>query len=246
MKKKDLPMADEKIETIKKIESLKETPIQDMPIEFKLGYIQSRMKVLKDKEGYGYKFRSNEDILEQAKPFLLEVGAIILQSDEMVLVGERYYTRSSTSLVSCGENITTYANAREPESLAKMSMPQVSGSCSSYSRKYSACGLLAIDNNKDPDSMRQPEETKEVKKTPKTANEKELEFTNRVEAQMIRFAESSKTYKTPEIFRKTIESVKSNGSKIAKDPRFIKHMDDLYKTFVIEYNTKPAKLDEEN
>ena len=241
MKKKDLPMVEK--------ETVKETPMTDWLIEFKLGYIQSKMVVLKAKEGYGYKFRSNEDILEQAKPFLLETGCIVLQSDDMVMVGDRYYVRSSTSLISNGENITTYANSREPEKMASMSMPQVSGACSSYSRKYSACGLFALDNNKDPDSLNhQVDERKEAKGKPvkKTDEEKAEEFTQRVLVQMDRFTESSKTYATPEIFKKTVEGIKANGSKIAKDPRFIKHMENLYVQFKIEYNTKPAKLDEKN
>lgn len=101
-----------------------------------------------------YNYRSCEDILEGLKPCLKKVNAVVQISDEMVLIGDRYYIKATATLIDCedGFSISNTAYAREEESVKGMSSSQVTGSASSYARKYALNGLFAIDDVKDADS----------------------------------------------------------------------------------------------
>lgn len=98
----------------------------------------------------GYKYRSCEDILEALKPLLGECTLII--SDEVVNIGERYYVVASAKLGYSGEEILVKAYAREAQEKKGMDEAQVTGSASSYARKYALNGLFAIDDTKDADA----------------------------------------------------------------------------------------------
>lgn len=120
-----------------------------------LSKIQKELKAPKDKTGQGirYKYRSCEAILEAVKP-LLPDGYVIIIEDEVVQIGERYYVKATASLTSGEEYaLTGTAYAREPLSMASINESQVTGSTSSYARKYALSGLLAIDDNKDADAL---------------------------------------------------------------------------------------------
>ena len=122
----------------------------------KLLEVQSRLKApkLQNNKFGGYKYRSCEDILEAVKPILKEVGATIKLSDEMTMVGERYYIRATALFIDTesGANISNNAYAREEEMLKGMTGAQITGTASSYARKYALNGLLAIDDTKDADT----------------------------------------------------------------------------------------------
>lgn len=67
--------------------------------------------------------------------------------------GARYFTVATATLMDeSGEKISCIAEAEHPENKKGMDAAQVSGATSSYARKYAACGLLAIDDNRDPDA----------------------------------------------------------------------------------------------
>ena len=101
-----------------------------------------------------FSYRSLEDILMKAKPLLNELKCVIKLNDEMVLLGDRFYVKSTATLQNeKGETETATGWAREPLDLKGMSAPQVTGTASSYARKYALASLLAIDDNKDVDSM---------------------------------------------------------------------------------------------
>jgi hypothetical protein len=103
-----------------------------------------------------YMYRSAEDILCKCKKLLHDVGAVIVMSDEIVNVGDRYYVKATASFVDTedGETISVSACARECEKRVGWDESQLTGSCSSYARKYALCGLLAIDDKKqDPDAL---------------------------------------------------------------------------------------------
>ena len=122
----------------------------------KLLGIQSNLKAPKDlfnKFG-SYKYRSCESILEQTKPHLIENGCTLLLTDELVLIGERYYIKATATLVDTdsGESISVTAYAREEETKKGMDSSQITGSSSSYARKYALNGLLLIDDTKDADA----------------------------------------------------------------------------------------------
>lgn len=100
----------------------------------------------------GYSYRSFEDILEAAKPVLDKNGLTLVVSDEIVQVGDRIYVKATSTVSDGSETVAATGWAREPADRKRMDSAQVTGATSSYSRKYSLSGLLALDDNKDPDS----------------------------------------------------------------------------------------------
>jgi len=102
--------------------------------------------------GFGkYNYRNCEDILEAVKPLL--DGAILLLSDEMILVGDRVYVKATATLRAGDESISVSANAREAVTKKGMDDSQITGTSSSYARKYALNGLFLIDDTKDADSQ---------------------------------------------------------------------------------------------
>ena len=127
-----------------------------MNVYEKLMTVQTKLRAPKGQYNqFGhYSYRSCEDILEALKPLLAEVGAIVNISDEVKLIGNRFYVEATAMFLDCetGDSIVARASAREDESKKGMDLAQVTGSVSSYARKYALNGLFAIDDNKDSDA----------------------------------------------------------------------------------------------
>lgn len=123
----------------------------------KLLKVQAELKAPKSQYNkFGkYTYRSCEDIVEAAKPLLSNQGLTLLMSDDVVLIGERYYIKATATLIdiSDGEQLAVSALAREPVSRKGMDDSQVTGSSSSYARKYALNGLFCIDDSKDSDQL---------------------------------------------------------------------------------------------
>lgn len=119
----------------------------------KLIKIQQELHAPKDLENKfgGYNYRSAESILENVKPLL--DGAIILLTDELVMIGNRYYVKATATFKDGEFEQSVSAYAREEEALKGMTQGQITGATSSYARKYALNGLFAIDNTKDLDSL---------------------------------------------------------------------------------------------
>ena len=122
----------------------------------------------------GYKYRSCEDILEAVKP-LLNGGTLVL-TDEMIMLGNgvrdnvtqvtdrngnvtithapdsRFYIKATVTLSDGTESVSCSSYAREPFNKKGTDAPKLTGTASSYARKYALCGLFCIDDNKDPDT----------------------------------------------------------------------------------------------
>ena len=129
-----------------------------MNIYEKLETIQTKLKAPKNqKNNFGnYNYRSCEDILEALKPLLKETKTTLIISDEIILIGNRYYVKATASLFDAeneNQKIWNSAYARECENKKGMDESQVTGACSSYARKYALNGLFAIDDTKDADTM---------------------------------------------------------------------------------------------
>lgn len=116
--------------------------------------IQTKLKVGKENTNtFGkYNYRNCSDILEAVKPLLPE-GFSLLLSDEIVLIGERYYVKATAILSNGEESAVVTAFARESFDKKGMDDSQITGASSSYARKYALNGLFAIDDTKDADSM---------------------------------------------------------------------------------------------
>lgn len=127
-----------------------------MGIREKLATIQQNLNVPKGNyNSFGkYKYRSCEDILEAIKPLLKETGTVLTINDDLVLIGDRYYLKAMAILcdIETSETVTNCAFARETESKSGMDAAQITGSASSYARKYALNGLFCIDDVADPDT----------------------------------------------------------------------------------------------
>jgi hypothetical protein len=124
--------------------------------------IQAKVKVGKNKDNNfgGYKYRSASDILEVAKPIMAEHGCQLILSDTIVQVGERYYIKAEAVVTKDKEEIARADGwAREPENRKGMDSSQITGSTSSYARKYALAGLFALDDETDIDSLEAPEQS---------------------------------------------------------------------------------------
>lgn len=122
----------------------------------KLVKIQTELHAPKgQRNNFGnYNYRSCEDILTALKPLLKETECHLIISDDIVMVGSRTYVKATATLYD-GDKIvaTASAFAREAEMRKGMDESQVTGSASSYARKYALNGLFGIDDNKDADTM---------------------------------------------------------------------------------------------
>lgn len=133
----------------------------------KLNIIQSKLKTPKGQYSkFGnYSYRSCEDILEALKPLLAANKMTLIINDGIEQIGDRYYLKATCTLFDAetGEKVSNSAFAREPESKKGMDIAQITGSTSSYARKYALNGLFAIDDTKDSDTNEYHEQTKNAK-----------------------------------------------------------------------------------
>lgn len=125
-------------------------------IRQKLLDIQGELSVPKNqRNSFGnYNYRSCEDILEALKPLLKKHGVVLIISDEIVRKGDRYYVRAEAVIKNTEGEESLFVRAYAREALVKKGMDeaQITGSASSYARKYALNGLFAIDDTKDADS----------------------------------------------------------------------------------------------
>lgn len=130
-----------------------------MNIYEKLAAVQYELNAPKDKMNKfaGYTYRSAEGILEAVKPLLKKYKAAILLSDEITVKGERTYVEALATFIDCEDldnshSIEVTACAREAEEKKGLDVSQITGTASSYARKYALNGLLLIDDAKDADT----------------------------------------------------------------------------------------------
>ncbi len=124
--------------------------------------IQRELKAPKNQKNshQGYMYRSCEDILEAVKPICIEKDCLLTLSDELVHEGDRYYIKATATITAGDKSISVSALAREqPKKMNSagnkeiMDHSQLTGSASSYARKYALNGLFCIDDTKDADTM---------------------------------------------------------------------------------------------
>ncbi len=139
----------------------------------KLAEIQQKLIAPKGQfNAFGkYKYRSCEDILEAVKPLLGD--AVLLVTDEIVLIGERYYVKATVQFITSDGTKSTTAFAREQLDRKGMDAAQITGAASSYARKFALGGLFCIDDadSKDPDSQKPPNNKEAI--PPKTKEDKQ-------------------------------------------------------------------------
>ena len=124
-----------------------------------------------------FHYRSAESIIEDFKPFADKYNVLALLSDTIEEVGGRVYVKATATLLDreSDERIEVTAYAREPEVKKGMDESQLTGSTSSYARKYALSGLFLLDDNNDPDSNeyhKANEEEPPKKEAPKKSTKK--------------------------------------------------------------------------
>lgn len=126
--------------------------------------IQNEINVQKSRYNqFGkYNYRSCEDILQEAKRVCEKYGCYVMVTDSIEFIEGRFYVKSTAKIVETetGSIETCSAFAREEDSKKGMDSAQLTGATSSYARKYALCGLFAIDDSIDNDSMNGEPETK--------------------------------------------------------------------------------------
>ena len=102
----------------------------------------------------GFNYRNAEQIFEAVKPLLEEHKCVLTLSDDIALIGDRFYVRATATITnSQGQSVSASALAREAQDKKGMDEAQVTGAASSYARKYALGGLFLIDDGQDPDSQ---------------------------------------------------------------------------------------------
>lgn len=123
-----------------------------------LQQIQNELKAPKNQyNSFGkYNYRNCEDILEALKPILAKHSAAVTLTDSIEQIGGRIYVKAVATLSvqsqNSAEERSVSAFAREDEAKKGMDGSQITGSASSYARKYALNGLFAIDDTKDSDN----------------------------------------------------------------------------------------------
>lgn len=127
-----------------------------MAVHKKLKEIQTMLKAPKNlynKYG-GFNYRNAEGIYEAVKPLLNKLDMTLIISDSIQAVGAKNYVQATACLTDCetGEQLSSCAFAREAEAKKGMDDSQITGTASSYARKYALNGLFLLDDTKDEDS----------------------------------------------------------------------------------------------
>lgn len=153
-----------------------------MEVYKKLLEIQTRLKAPKGQENtFGhYNYRSCEDILEAVKPLLKDQNCALVICDGIEHIGERYYICAEASLIDAetGDKVSNKAYAREEENKKGMDGSQITGTSSSYARKYALNGLFAIDDAKDADTDGFRKQTNGPTKAEQAADSKKADKIN--------------------------------------------------------------------
>ncbi|MDT2808353.1 ERF family protein [Vagococcus lutrae] len=138
------------------------TSLRDLPFCEKVVSIIFELKAPKNQYNiFGkYNYRSAEDILEAVKPLLFKYGLLLNLSDKIIQVGERYYVETTAELFDGSNQLSTTGQAREPDNIKGMSGSQITGTASSFARKYALNGLFLIDDTKDADTDEFANQTK--------------------------------------------------------------------------------------
>lgn len=165
----------------------------------KLLYVQQNLKAPKSRRASfgnrGYNYRSCEDILNAVKPLLSDAKLILTVSDEIVSIGDASYVKAKAILIDTDGTgtISTTAYAQIATDKKGMDVAQMTGSASSYARKYALNGLFAIDDSEDIDSMDHSEK-KTTSKAAKPASTAQEEAKEEVKTGIISAAQVKRIY----------------------------------------------------
>ena len=135
-----------------------------MDLKNKLAKIQQELKAPKGRKNRfgGFTYRSAEDIFQASKPVLARYDVLLTVSDTVSQVGDRYYVTATATIADADESIPVSGWAREQGEKKKFDDSQLTGSASSYARKYALGGLFLIDDGEDPDAIEADDDEEEL------------------------------------------------------------------------------------
>lgn len=197
--------------------------MDSMKIYEKLSAIQQELKAPKGQyNSFGkYKYRSCEDILEAVKPICAKYKTALVLLDSISEVNGRFYVTAQAQLHDCESDnaVTATAHAREPEKKTGMDESQITGTASSYARKYALNGLFCIDDTKDADTdeyRRNTEKAEQKKAEPKPSAEEMRAFNQAYKEQYDYTCSDCKQPITPQSFNGKIYKVSDISSNAMK------------------------------
>ncbi len=190
-----------------------------MSINEKLLAIQSEIKVPKSQyNAFGkYSYRSCEDILEAIKPLAAKHNCVLKIHDEIEFISGRFYVKAIATLTDCetGEIVVAFAWAREEETKKGMDAAQITGSTSSYARKYALNGLFCLDDTKDADATNKHD--KEEKPEPAASDSRQSKEEIAKEAAKKSLIATVKKLKYTDTFVKAFREAKFKGTTSIND-----------------------------
>lgn len=128
-----------------------------------LSKVQAELKAPKNQyNSFGkYWYRNAEDIMEALKPIMAKYGAVVTFDDVIIETRNRTYVKAMATFRVGDESLTVSGNAREADTKKGMDECQLTGSASSYARKYALNGLFLIDDTKDNDTEEYQQQSKQ-------------------------------------------------------------------------------------
>ena len=175
-----------------------------MSVVKKLMNVQNKLKAPKNQlNKFGnYNYRNCEDILEAVKPLLFENGLILNISDEILMIGDRFYIQAVVKVIDEENNyIEAKALARECVDKKGMDASQITGATSSYARKFALNGLFCIDDTKDSDYCNDKEESK------KDSKNQQNKATTKQQEQLVSDIQIAEIMKKCSEYKKDVNSI---------------------------------------
>ena len=176
-------------------------------------------QVLRDTQGYGYKYPRLEQVIEVTRPILNQVGLVVFQSYE--LVDGQNCIKTTLAHAGTGQTIVSVTPVRQNVSLKGMNDFQVDGSAISYYRRYALLSLLflaAEDNDAQGEQETKPisnalPESKNNRKITYAIEELDVDDMQKARLQLIEFAAKLFNQKkiTEERYEKIVEYIKNAG-----------------------------------
>lgn len=190
-----------------------------MNIYEKLAAVQQELKAPKDKKNTfaGYSYRSAEGILEAVKPVLAKYKATIVLDDSLEEKDGRFYIEARAIFIDIEHDwddrrtLEVRAYAREAAEKKGLDVSQVTGTASSYARKYALNGLLLIDDTKDADTDEYVKQTKEDKPEEKPKKKQPLtEYASEGALKTIKIMTEKAGLSLDKILNKPLEQLTAN------------------------------------
>ena len=186
-----------------------------MNIYEKLAAVQQELQAPKDKKNTfaGYSYRSAEGILEAVKPVLSKYKATILLDDDVVEKDGRFYIDARAVFIDIEHDwddrrtLETHGFAREAQSKKGLDESQVTGTASSYARKYALNGLLLIDDAKDADTDEYAKQTGAEKKDKQPEKGTLIEYASEAANKTIKIMVEKAGMSMDKVLKKPIEEL---------------------------------------